>query len=267
MTLRRGCLLLWFLSLGCHLFIALEAEGDEKTASGLWEQGQEAMRQKQPNRAIGFYEQSLAVDPSRTRTHMSLAAAYLEAGNDEAACTHLARYLAAYPEHVIVRSHYAELLRRLHRDREARREFERFIADAQDNGDEIIRHIVHAHTRLMEIAEGQDDEYGIRLNRGLGLYWLARERTAVKGVDDQLPAEGLLSRAAAELDLAQRERPGEARPCWYLYAVWSQLGQKQFALRWLRRATELVTVTPLTPAETRSLTLACKAATGALPRP
>src|SRR5262249_39351741 len=170
------------------------------------------MRQGQPKRAIGFYEQSLAEDPAFTRCHLSLAAAYLEAGHDEAACVHLCKYLAAHPEHVLVRAHYAELLLRLHRGREARREFERFGADAQDAGEQFPRHLAPAHTRLMEIAEGEEDEYGIRLNRGLGLYWLARERVTLKDADGELPAEGLLCRAARELDRAHRERPGAARP-------------------------------------------------------
>jgi tetratricopeptide (TPR) repeat protein len=265
MIVRRGWLL-WFLGLGCYALVAPDADGDPPTARGLWQQGQEAMRQGQPKRAIGFYEQSLAADPAFTRCHMSLAAAHLEVGHDEVACVHLGKYLAAHPEHVLVRAHYAELLLRLHRCREARREFERFSADAQDAGEQFTRHLVHAHTRLMEIAEGEEDEYGIRLNRGLGLYWLARERTTLKDADGELPAEGLLCRAARELDRAHRERPGAARPCWYLYAVWSQLAQKQLALRWLRRAAAAAPFTDLTPAEIRSLNLACRAAADPLTR-
>jgi tetratricopeptide (TPR) repeat protein len=265
MNVRRGWLL-WFLGLLGQAFVAFDVEGDPPDARAFWQQGQEAMRQGQPKRAIGFYERSLAADPAFTRCHMSLAAAHLEAGHDEAACEHLRRYLAAHPEHVAVRGHYAELLLRLHRRREARSEFERFTADAQDAGDGFTRHLVHAHTRLMEIAEGEDDEYGIRLNRGLGLYWLARERTTLTDPGGELPAEGLLCRAARELDRARRERPGEARPCWYLYAVWSQLAQKQLALRWLRRAAEAAPFSHLTPAEGRSLGLACRAAADPLAR-
>jgi tetratricopeptide (TPR) repeat protein len=260
MVVRHGWLLLCLLVLGCHVFSGFEPEGDPAAARGLWEQGQQAMRKGEPERAIGFYEQSLAADPAFTRSHMSLAAAHLEAGHDEAACDHLGRYLEAHPEHTLVRSHYAELLLRLHRQRDARRQFERFSADAQDGDEALTRHLVHAHTRLMEIAEAQEDEYGTRLNRALGLYWLARQRAAVKGKRDDLPAEGLLWRSAGELDHALRQRPGEARPCWYLYAVWSQLGQKQVAQRWLRRASEAAPYSSsLTSAEWRSLTLACHA--------
>jgi Tfp pilus assembly protein PilF len=261
MVVRRGCLLLCVLTLGCHALPGFEPEGDPAAARGLWEQGQDALRKGEPERAIGLYEQSLSADPAFTRSHMSLAAAHLEAGHDKEACEHLARYLQAHPEHTLIRSHYAELLLRLRRPRAARCEFERFSAEAQDSDDAVQRHLVHAHTRLMEIAEGERDEYAIRLNRALGLYWLARQRAAVKSPRDDLPAEGLLWRAAGELDHALRERPGEARPCWYLYAVWSLLGQKQVAHHWLRRASDAAPYSsPLTPAEWRSLTLACYAA-------
>src|SRR5262245_8703119 len=85
-----------------------------------WEQGQAAMRVGQVQEAIRFYEQSLAADPTLVRNHLSLAAAYLEAGDTEQACAHLAGYLHFYPDHVVVRSHFAELLMKLERLGEAR---------------------------------------------------------------------------------------------------------------------------------------------------
>src|SRR5262245_22554608 len=66
MSLRRGWLLC-FLGLGCPVILALDAAGDPPAARRLWQQGQEALRQGQPRRAIGFYEQSLAADPAFTR--------------------------------------------------------------------------------------------------------------------------------------------------------------------------------------------------------
>jgi tetratricopeptide (TPR) repeat protein len=259
MSVRHGWVMLWFSCLGCHSLAALELDGDGgPTGQELWEQGQQAMHQGRPERAVGFYEKSLAADPGLTRNHMSLAAAYLEAGNDEAACVHLAKYVAAHPEHVIIRSHYAELLLRLHRCREARREFERFIADAQEQADALARHLVHCHTRLMEIAELEEDDYAAHLHRGIGLYRLARERAIVGEPEGELPVEGLLCKAAVELTLAREQRPREARPCWYLYTIWAQLAQKQAALLWLRRATEAAPFTNLTPAEQRGLVLACR---------
>jgi tetratricopeptide (TPR) repeat protein len=259
MIVRRGWLVVWFACLGCHSLVALELDGDGASpGQQLWEQGQQAMREGQPERAIGFYEQSLAADPTFTHNHMSLAAAYLEAGDDEAACRHLGKYVATHPEHVLIRLHYAELLLRLHRCREARHEFERFVADAQEQGEALARHLVHCHTRLMELAEEDDDTYGMHLHRGIGLYRLACERVGAGDPEGELPVEGLLCKAASALARAREERPREARPCWYLYAVWARLAQKQAALTWLRRAAEAAPFTDLTPAEQRGLVLACR---------
>ncbi len=249
MSVRRGWVVVWFACLGCQSLVALELDGEGNSAGQqLWEQGQQAMRAGRPERAVGYYEQSLAADPGFTRNHMSLAAAYLEAGNDEAACVHLAKYVAAHPEHVIIRSHYAELLLRLHRCRDARREFELFVAAAQDQADAMARHLVHCHTRLMEIAELEEDDYAAHLHRGIGLYRLACERVGVGDPEGELPVEGLLCKAAIELAQARDQRPREARPCWYLYKVWAHLAQKQAALLWLRRACEAAAFTELTPA-------------------
>src|SRR5262245_7397511 len=178
MKAPRCWLVVWFLGLGCHSALAWQIDNDLSPAARLWDEGQKAMREGQPARAIGFYEKSLAADPARTRNHLSLAAAHMEAGDEQAACRHLGAYVAAHPEHTLMRSHYAELLPRLHRARAARRHFERCCADALEQPGEFSRHLVHTHTRLMEIARSDEDEYAEHLHRGLGMYWLARERRA-----------------------------------------------------------------------------------------
>jgi tetratricopeptide (TPR) repeat protein len=266
MPLRRGWLVLWFACLGCHS-LCLDMDRDPAQAEQLWLQGQQAMRDGQPERAIGFYEQSLAADPARTRNHMSLAAAYLEKGDEEAACKHLERYVAAHPEHVLIRSHHAELLLRLDRPREARAQFERFVADAQDEGESLVKQMNHGHTRLMEIAQRQEDEYGKHLHRGLGLYWLACERATLGAPRGELPVEGLLCKAAAALDEARGCRPGAARPCWYLYRIWSRLARTEAARRCLAQAQEAAPLGDLTPAEQRSLVLVGRTAPGRPLRP
>jgi hypothetical protein len=253
-----------FLSLLCGFgvgFPALRAQeaGDHSAAAALWQQGQAAMRDSQPQKAVGLYQQSLAADPAFTRNHLSLAAAYLETGKDAEACVHLARYVALHPEQLVIRTHYIELLLRLHRRQDACAEWERFIADAQERGDEALGHLIHSHSRLMALAEADEDDYAAHLHRGIGLYLLARERAALAQPGGDLSAEGLLCRAAGELNLARAERPGEARPCWYLHAVWSRLGQQQAARRWLREAAAAAPFTYLTPTEQRSLQLAGRA--------
>src|SRR5947209_6823625 len=100
---------------------ALYAWPQTPAARELWEQGQAAMRQGQPDRAIRFYEQSLAADPSFGRLNLSLATAYLEKDEPARARPYLEAYLRANPDCVVIRVHYAELLLRLERLPEARR--------------------------------------------------------------------------------------------------------------------------------------------------
>jgi Tfp pilus assembly protein PilF len=257
MRLRPLCLFCWFVCLGCHSLTLPDGDSDPEQAAALWQQGQAAMRAGETDRAIGFYEQSLAADPAATRSHLSLAAAYLEKGEDQPACAELEKYLTAQPEHHQVRVHYAELLVRLGRLADAKVEFQRFIADAQER-DDTARQRIHCHSRLMDLAEAEDDEYALHLHRGIGLYLLACERAPLGEADGQLPVESLLCRAAGELGLARARRPEQAQPCWYLYNVWSALGQKQPALRWLRRASDAAPFTLLTPAEQRGLEIACR---------
>ncbi len=259
MSLRLPGVWLGLLCAGCQALVPLEMPHTVPAAADLWQKGQSAMRQGKPDEAIQYYEQSLALDPGLARNYLSLAAAYLEKGDDNLACPYLARYVAAHPEHMIVRSHFAELLWRLQRLPEARVEFERFVADAQEQADEpATKQLIHCHSRLMEIAEACADEYGQHLHRGIGLFLLARERAQLPDPEGTLPTEGLLCKAAGELTLARLERPDEARPCWYLYEVWSRLPLRQPALTCLRAAEAAAPFSELTRAEQRDLQLACQ---------
>jgi tetratricopeptide (TPR) repeat protein len=270
MRLRRGLLVWCVLSLGCHSLKEVELEPETSRNTGgspvasrnigglpvaLWEEGQAAMRAGRPEQAIRCYEQSLAADTSLDCNYLSLAAACLESGKEEAACDHLGKYVACHPEHLTSRGHYAELLFKLKRSGDARVQFERFAADAQEKSDKPAR-LVYAFSRLMEIALVEGNEYEEHLYRGAGLYLLARRRAELADPDGELPASGLLWKAVFELQAAQDLRPREARPCWYLYSAWWAMGKQQPAQRWLRSALDNALFTPLTPAEQRSLHLA-----------
>jgi tetratricopeptide (TPR) repeat protein len=233
-----------------------EPENSPSSALGLWQQGQQAMIDGQADRAIAFYRESLERDPGLIRNHLSLAAAFIAQGKEEEAAPHLARYVRAQPDHFVIRAHYAELLLRLHQPREARTQFERFVADVQDRDDLARQHLIHCHRQLMEIAEGEEDGYAEHLHRGIGLYLLARERERLPDPEGELSAEGLLFRAAAELTLARHQQRDEGRACWYLHEVWSHLAQRQPALRWLRAAEDTAALGDLTPSEQRDLQLA-----------
>jgi tetratricopeptide (TPR) repeat protein len=223
-----------------------------------WEKGQHAMLEGQTEQAIAAFQQSLKQDPALVRNHLSLAAAYLAQGKEEQAAEQLKQYLNARPDHHVVRGEYAELLMRLDRLEAAREQFERFEAEIQDNESLARQHLVRCHSRLLDIATRQEDEYAVHLHRGIALYWLARQRAELTDGGDELSSEGLLCQSASEFVLARRARPDEARPCWYLHEVWSQLAQCQPATRWLRAADEAAPFSYLTPAEQRRLHLACR---------
>jgi tetratricopeptide (TPR) repeat protein len=258
MPLRRCLHVACLPCLGCLVCLVGDAWGQPESAGQLWEKGQAAMQAGDPGQAIGFYERSLKADPTLTRNHMSLAAAYLENGDDEGACVHLAQYVQAHPEHTAIRREYAELLLRLGRQGAARGELNRLAAEAQEAGPERLTEAIQCHSRLVALAEDQGDDYTFHLHRGVGLYLLARQRSGLDEADDQLPAEGLLCKCIAELTLARLLRPAEARPCWYLYAAWQRLGQRRPALHWLAEAVAAGPFDDLTPAERRSLAFACR---------
>jgi tetratricopeptide (TPR) repeat protein len=255
---RRGC----FVLAVCFVLVGRTAAAPEPAAPppGLeaWEKGQQALLAGRTEQAIAAFEESLRQDPGLARNHLSLAAARLGRGEDEQAVLHLHRYLEAQPDHLVVRGQYAELLWRLERTEAAREQFERFAADLQEHEELARQHLVHCHSRLVEIARAAEDDYGLHLHRGIGLYWLACQRAALPDPEGELSCEGLLCQAAAELAQARLERPDEARPCWYLYGVWSRLAQKQPAARWLRAALAAAPFSDLTPAERRRLYLACR---------
>lgn len=255
MAVRRGWLTVWLVCLGCQSLPNLETE-EPCSASTQWELGQAAMRQGKTDEAIAWYEQSLTADPTLTRNHLSLAAAYLQKSNPDSACVHLAQYVDANPHELLIRARYAELLVRLHRLPEARAQFEQLVCDAQAHSGPGAADLVHCHSRLMEIAEETKDAYDEHLHRGIGLFLLARKRETLPDAEEGLPAESLLCKAAAELTLAWLQRPDEARPTWYLYEVWSRLGQRQPALCRLREAEETAPFSFLTPTERCSLHLA-----------
>jgi tetratricopeptide (TPR) repeat protein len=235
---------------------AAEPAAPPTPALALWQEGQKAMGEGRTDDAIACYQRSVRLDPGLTRNYLSLAAAFLARGEDERAAPYLERYVRDQPDHLVARAHYAELLLRLKRPHAAREQFERFISDAQDDEALARQHLVHCHSRLMEIAEGEADDYGEHLHRGIGLYLLACKTEALGEPEGGLSAEGTLFKAVAELTLARIERPREARPCWYLYAAWSRLAQHQPAARWLRAAEEAAGLSSLTPSEKRQLQFA-----------
>jgi tetratricopeptide (TPR) repeat protein len=250
----------WFwlgcLCLGCQSLNAVSFSPRAREAREHWEEGQAAMKRGEVDEAVSCYEQSLAADPKEGRPHLSLAAAFLEKGEDEAAQTHLAEYVHAHPQDLGMRLRHAELLLRMKHLCEARTELEHVVADALNLAEPPTHPLIHCQTRLMEIAEAEGDEYGIHLHRGIGVYFIACQRGRMEDATGQSSTEALLCQAAGELALAHLERPEEARPCWYLYEVWTHLDQRMPALHHLREADAAAPFSYLTPAEKNRLYLA-----------
>ena len=259
MRLYSACLVCCLVCTGCHtLNLLMPVASDPDSAEALWRSGQTALTEGKPDEAISFYERSLKADPSRTRNHLSLAAAHLEAGNQTAACEHLGYFLADNPNQPALRAQYAELLLGLGRGPQARMEFARFVAEAQDAPETDLRQRIHAHGRLMELAEEAGNQYEMHLERGIGLFLLACCRAELDQPEGEMPAEGLLCKAAGELTVAHNLCPENARPCWYLHLTWGRLGQKALANRWLHEALSAAPHAQLTPAEQRSLEIAVR---------
>src|SRR5262245_47938998 len=110
-----------------------QAQPGPGEAERLWEKGQQALLEGKSEQAIAYYRQSLALAPKLARNHLSLAAAYLERGDERKAALHLDTYLRLQPDHVAVRGQYADQLLRLGQPRLAKEQLERFVADLQGN--------------------------------------------------------------------------------------------------------------------------------------
>ena len=171
------------------------------------------------------------------------AAEALDRGDDATATDRMREYVAANPSAVMPRAHLAELLYRQGRAAEARRHYERFVADAQPATGAPRRHLAHCHTRLMSLAEGRGDAYAEALHRGIGLLVLA-ERDAP---DDS--TEPTLAKALDALQAARDERPDSARVHVYLGRTLRALGQAAAARPSFARARDCLPDATLTPTE------------------
>lgn len=175
--------------------------------------------------------------------HLAVAAEFLDRGDRARACSHLAAHLRTNPDELMTRAYLAELLFQTDRPNEARTEFTRFIASAQRSTGTPKSHLVHCHTRLMQLAESGSDSFHEHLHRGIGLYRLVE--------DDQknsLPKATrleTLTNAATELRAALEDRPNTARVSLYLAHVYLLLEQPSAARSVVRSATDLIGLTPL----------------------
>lgn len=189
-------------------------------------------------------ELAVADDDPLTR-----AAECLERGDRPGAAVHLEAHVRANPGEPMFRAHLAELLWKLDRPADARAHFERFVAAAQDGPPPVRGHLVHAHTRLMEIARNADDAGAEAFHRGAGLLRLADQ---LGDAPDE--REAALGQAVRALTEARDLRPGDPRPHAYLAVAHDRMGNPRAAATARAAARNASGLGTLTPAERRGLT-------------
>ncbi len=243
-----------------------------RSALTLWQEGQEAMKRGEIPVALRCYQESQELAPDLPRVQLSLAAAYLQAENQPKACEHLRRYLDLEPGHWQVRQQLADLLCRLGHRALAKRELEWMLHGAHhtlalegkltDPG-EAIRHLVHGHGRLMEMAEEENLPGQYHLHRGIGLYYLAKTLPNTGEIQPisthSSPSQGeeapdrqeLLLKAVQELTEADRLSKGNSQSAWYLSRAWREMGQSAQAEHWLKVLAKNHVPGELTPWEER----------------
>lgn len=186
---------------------------------------------------------------------LGLAAVCIEKGDNNGAINQLRKHLQSHPEQIMIRAYLAELLLKVKKLPDAQHQFDRFIAEAQSAKGPAQKHVLHCHTRLMEIAQDRDDAYGEHLHRGIGMVLLARQLEAGIGSEEVEPGfrERLLCKAVAELNKAKKLRSDEPRPHCYLAEVFTKLDQPRSADKALQSAKSLAALLPLPASEMKAL--------------
>ena len=261
--MRCNCVLfalIWVSGLGCHVLWAnggRDCEGNGTESSCFTRARPAGHAQGDGARAIFLFVQSLSLEENWPNNRLlTSAAGHLAHHQHEAASADLAQFLKAYPDHGNARFCHAELLLHMGKLSLARKQFGELIDRCPDTLPEDEYLLLHCHGRLTEIGAALNDEFAVHLHRGIGLYLLAISPMPPGDDDPDVSNESLLCKAMSELCQAQELRPTEARPCWYLHAVYSKLGQPHLAWRWLRAARQAAPFTQLSPAEQRGLALA-----------
>jgi tetratricopeptide (TPR) repeat protein len=188
-------------------------------------------------------------DPREPEDHLAKAAQCIDRGDEPAAITHLSAHVRARPDAAMIRAYLAELLFQQGQFPESRRHFERFSFESHAENPEQLKPLVHCHTRLMQIAEEQNDSYREHLHRGIGLVLLVRQwdQEADPGAPEM--KEQTLTKAAAALRGAVAVKAADPRALVYLAETYSQMGQASSARTAARKAKALLPDAGLTDQE------------------
>jgi hypothetical protein len=153
----------------------------------------------------------------------------LKSGDKKAAANHLETYVRRHPDQVMFQLQLAELLVQTKCDNRARGHYEQFVASAQTSAEPVRRYLVHAHTRLMEIAQRTDDSFAELFHRGVGLLILVREQDRNPDRDDAF-CEEMLCKALRILNEAKEQRPGDPRVRIYLAEIQERMGNRRASM-------------------------------------
>jgi predicted Zn-dependent protease len=177
----------------------------------------------QKTSAVGRIEDPIEDPTDDSLTRFSKA---LRSGDNLAAAKHLDRYVREHPDQVMFRLQLAELLIQLKKDARAKTNFEQFVACAQNGPEAVRKYLVHAHTRLMEIAQRSDDSYSELFHRGVGLLILVQQEDNKPDRDDGF-CEEMLCKSLRALNEAREQKPGDPRVRVYLADVYERMGNRR----------------------------------------
>src|SRR5579872_533876 len=146
----------------------------------------------------------------------------LKRGDKLVAASHLETYVRQHPDQAMFRLQLAELLIQTKNDAKARAHYEQFVASAQRAPETIHKYLVHAHTRLMEIAQRKNDPFNELLHRGIGLLILVQEQDSNPERDAEF-CEEMLCKSLKALIEAKELKPGDQRVRVYLAEVYERM--------------------------------------------
>ncbi|MCE9566831.1 MAG: hypothetical protein K8U57_32905 [Planctomycetes bacterium] len=157
-----------------------------------------------------------------------LAADCIERGDHAKAAVHLEAHVRVHPEQLMFRIQLAEMLMRVGRDEAAKVHFEQFAADVRRSSGPLKKHLVHVHTRLMEIGQQNGDRFTEVLHRGIGLMLLVEEQDGLADRDADF-CEEMLCQAMKALVEAKEMNPSDVQVRLRLAEAYDRMGNRRAA--------------------------------------
>jgi Flp pilus assembly protein TadD len=170
-----------------------------------------------------------------SRDDLALAANCLEQGNSAGAIGHLSNHVRRYPDHVAIRTLLAEQYFKLGMARDACSHLERILEDGQADPARHRELRITCHTRLMQMAQDEPNEFAESYHRGMGLLLVVEGWEEEHGVDRVL-VERTLTQALTSFRTALESRPDDARLNLAVGDVLTRLGQPSAARTAYRKA-------------------------------